>query len=60
MKIDDLDRLDGLRYHAIGNAVTTSVAEWIGRRIITTEQAQSNITNENASPRARRRRLAAS
>lgn len=33
-KIEDVDRLDSLRYHAVGNAVTTKVAEWIGRRIV--------------------------
>ena len=35
--IDDTDRLDSLRYHAIGNAVTVKVAEWIGRRIAATQ-----------------------
>ncbi len=29
----DINRLDTLRYHAIGNAVTVSVTEWIGERI---------------------------
>lgn len=29
------DDLDSLRYHALGNAVTPPVAEWIGRRIAT-------------------------
>lgn len=36
---DDVDRLDSLRYHAVGNAVTVNVAEWIGRRILATEKA---------------------
>ena len=27
------DRVDSLRYHAIGNAVTPPVAEWVGRRL---------------------------
>jgi DNA (cytosine-5)-methyltransferase 1 len=36
MKIDDVDRLDSLRYHAVGNAVTVNVAEWIGKRIVAT------------------------
>lgn len=27
------DRFDSLRYHAVGNAVTVHVAEWIGRRL---------------------------
>ena len=29
----DVDRLDSLRYRALGNAVTVPVAEWIGERI---------------------------
>ena len=40
MKIDDVDRLDSLRYHAIGNAVTVNVAEWIGKRISAVGQRQ--------------------
>ncbi|MEX0990599.1 MAG: DNA (cytosine-5-)-methyltransferase [Actinomycetota bacterium] len=36
-RIDDVDRLDSLRYHAVGNAVTVNVAEWLGRRIVETE-----------------------
>lgn len=36
-KIDDTDRLDSLRYHAVGNAVTVNVAEWLGRRILATQ-----------------------
>jgi DNA (cytosine-5)-methyltransferase 1 len=27
------DDLDSLRYHALGNAVTPPVAEWIGNRV---------------------------
>jgi DNA (cytosine-5)-methyltransferase 1 len=27
------DRLDSLRYHAVGNAVTPQVAEWVGRSL---------------------------
>jgi len=27
------DKLDSLRYHAVGNAVTPQVAEWVGRRL---------------------------
>lgn len=30
---DDPDELDSLRYHAIGNAVTVNVAEWLARRV---------------------------
>ena len=29
------DDLDSLRYHALGNAVTVNVVEWIARRIAT-------------------------
>jgi DNA (cytosine-5)-methyltransferase 1 len=29
----DPDELDSLRYHALGNAVTVPVAEWLARRI---------------------------
>jgi DNA (cytosine-5)-methyltransferase 1 len=29
----DVDRMDSLRYTAIGNAVTVPVAEWLGTRI---------------------------
>jgi DNA (cytosine-5)-methyltransferase 1 len=27
------DRIDSLRYHAVGNAVTPPVAEWVGNRL---------------------------
>lgn len=27
------DRIDSLRYHAVGNAVTPPVAEWVGARL---------------------------
>lgn len=27
------DDLDSLRYHALGNAVTPPVAEWLGHRV---------------------------
>jgi DNA (cytosine-5)-methyltransferase 1 len=30
------DRIDSLRYHAVGNAVTPQVAEWVARRLATT------------------------
>jgi DNA (cytosine-5)-methyltransferase 1 len=29
----DIDRTDSMRYHALGNAVTVNVAEWLARRI---------------------------
>ena len=28
------DRIDSLRYHAVGNAVTPPVAEWVGKRLM--------------------------
>lgn len=34
------DRIDSLRYHAIGNAVTPPVAEYVGRRIISVISAE--------------------
>jgi hypothetical protein len=30
----DPDRIDSQRYHAVGNAVTVNVAEWLGHRIV--------------------------
>lgn len=50
-KIDDVDRLDSLRYHAVGNAVTANVAEWIGRRIIATQPKAA--TGASAARRGR-------
>jgi len=32
------DRLESLRYHAVGNSVTPQVAEWIGRRIVSVKR----------------------
>jgi DNA (cytosine-5)-methyltransferase 1 len=34
------DRIDSLRYHAVGNAVTPPVAEWVGRRLAKVMRAQ--------------------
>lgn len=52
MKIDDVDKLDSLRYHAIGNAVTVPVAEWLARRIVATKanEFKEAETNLNARP----------
>ena len=33
IKENEAKRIDSLRYHAIGNAVTPTVAEWVGRRL---------------------------
>ena len=32
-KMDDTDETDTARYHALGNAVTPPVAEWIAARV---------------------------
>ena len=34
------DRIDSLRYHAVGNSVTPPVAEWVGHRLMAVMQAQ--------------------
>lgn len=34
------DRIDSLRYHAIGNAVTPPVAEWVGSRLMSVMRSQ--------------------
>lgn len=47
-KIDDLDKLDSLRYHAIGNAVTVNVAEWIGSRIVAVAKQQAEAERRRA------------
>lgn len=46
MKIDDVDRLDTLRYHALGNAVTVNVAQWLAERIIATEQVETAVSEQ--------------
>jgi len=46
LKIDDLDKLDSLRYQAVGNAVTVNVAEWLGRRIA---ECASHLLKPSAS-----------
>lgn len=53
MQIDDLDRLDTLRYHAVGNAVTVDVAQWIGKRIAATEQRQAAAPAKKKTTRRR-------
>lgn len=34
------DKIDSLRYHAVGNSVTPPVAEWVGNRLMTAMKAQ--------------------
>ena len=48
MKIDNVDRLDSLRYHAVGNAVTVGVAEWIGKQIVGTAKEALNAPRRAA------------
>ena len=43
------DDLDSLRYHALGNAVTPPVAEWIANRIRVYLVKQSNYENSGKS-----------
>ena len=38
------DRIDSLRYHAVGNAVTPPVAEWVGQRLMAVMKAQDQET----------------
>jgi DNA (cytosine-5)-methyltransferase 1 len=41
------DRVDSLRYHAVGNAVTPPVAEWVGHRLVAVLRAKdlNNVRN---------------
>lgn len=48
---EDADRLDSLRYHAIGNAVTVNVAEWIGKRVVASE-ASVQMASNRKQPKA--------
>jgi DNA (cytosine-5)-methyltransferase 1 len=42
------DRIDSLRYHAVGNAVTPPVAEWVGRRLASVlAQQDMNLLKES-------------
>lgn len=40
----DLDKIDSKRYHALGNAVTVNVAEWLGQRVVATQRARRSKT----------------
>ncbi len=50
MKIEDVDKLDSLRYHAIGNAVTVPVAEWLGGRIRATASMEPAFSTSGGGP----------
>ncbi len=52
----EADKVDSLRYHAVGNAVTPQVAEWLGHRLVHVLEERSP---ERAAPRQRARTLAA-
>lgn len=51
------DRIDSLRYHAVGNAVTPPVAEWVGKRLIDmmAKQDQQLLSESVKSTPARKR-----
>lgn len=42
------DRIDSLRYHAVGNAVTPPVAEWVGRRLMAVLKAKEKAVRHEA------------
>ncbi|WP_445944999.1 DNA cytosine methyltransferase [Rhizobium sp. CB3060] len=41
------DKIDSLRYHAVGNSVTPPVAEWVGHRLMAALKAQELRSVEN-------------
>jgi len=43
------DRIDSLRYHAIGNAVTPPVAEWVGERLFSVLRDQDKELRASAA-----------
>ena len=44
-----IERIDSLRYHAIGNAVTPPVAEWVGKRLTAVMARQDGIPRDEDS-----------
>lgn len=48
-EVQQADRIDSLRYHAVGNAVTPPVAEWVGRRLIKILLATDNNVAQSIS-----------
>ena len=42
-----VERIDSLRYHAIGNAVTPPVAEWVGKRLAAVLAQQDEFFRDN-------------
>ena len=47
------ERIDSLRYHAIGNAVTPPVAEWVGTRLATVMARQDLESTQDAGTELR-------
>lgn len=53
------DRIDSLRYHAVGNAVTPPVAQWVGDRLLRVIKAQARQQlSEGVSAKPRRSKAA--
>jgi DNA (cytosine-5)-methyltransferase 1 len=50
LDVTDPDKVDTLRYNALGNAVTVTVAEWIARRIKTYLQAADQNDERHQEP----------
>lgn len=49
LDISDPDKIDTLRYNALGNAVTVPVAEWLARRIRSYVTAQQRFEDQQAT-----------
>lgn len=55
-KLADSERIDSLRYHAVGNSVSPPVAEWVGRRLIAVMERQDQKSlRESIAVQAKRR-----
>lgn len=48
------DKMDSLRYHAIGNAVTPQVSEWIAHRLVSVLKRTMVAEQEKPKPKAKR------
>jgi DNA (cytosine-5)-methyltransferase 1 len=55
------NRIDSLRYHAVGNAVTPHVAEWLGRRLaaVLTRRSSDQLRGSTADAQKMRRSASA-
>lgn len=54
------NKIDSLRYHAVGNAVTPQVAEWLGHRLVRVLRMAANKKRIARSPAEVRGKVAAS